>query len=517
MTRLKRILITLLVVLLLPALFFSVYEISSLSRNEKMIKSIYEKQLDAILFSANQYADDRLDGWVSQFQKGVQNDSILQQLHQFNASIEYTFLADSMQQHNVAMLNGHDPSVALKIKKLLVEQDSIIQQLNQFYRSGYQKVEALIFNRDSTTSEIMFLFHIQNPKDELAIGGLVVDSEIFIEEVLGPRLQQIAQDQLEVAVIQKGENNSIIYSSTLEDSLSHEDFAYSKDLWLLPDYNLAVATIGDSMQEIVQERTYTNLALLIILDLVILIGIWLIFKNVKRELELAQNKADFVSNVSHELRTPLALIGLFAETLESNRLPSEDKKKEYYSIIHKEANRLTSIVNKILSFSQIDANKKSLNIGEVDLDSLVKEIMQTYEYHLTSHGFDWELTCDSVQVMADKNALEEIIINLLDNAVKYSEDNKYIEIRVGKMNEHGYVSIKDSGVGISRTDLPYIYDKFYRVSSGDLAKKKGTGLGLTLVKQIVTKLNGSIKVESELNKGTTFTVYFPLAAKLKHG
>ena len=132
----------------------------------------------------------------------------------------------------------------------------------------------------------------------------------------------------------------------------------TKDLWIFPDYSLGIRTQGASLQELVRQRTRTNLYLLVGLDIVLIVAVVLAFRNIKREVQLAQNKTDFVSNVSHEIRTPLALISMFAETLELDRVKSEEKKHEYYSIINKETQRLTGIVNKILNFSQTEAKNR---------------------------------------------------------------------------------------------------------------------------------------------------------------
>jgi two-component system phosphate regulon sensor histidine kinase PhoR len=236
-----------------------------------------------------------------------------------------------------------------------------------------------------------------------------------------------------------------------------------------------------------------------------------VFRNVKREVQLAQNKADFVSNVSHEIRTPLALISMFAETLEMGRVPSEEKKKEYYGIISKESHRLTGIVNKILNFSQTEANQKKLNPVRLNANEEIQEILKTYDFHLRNHGFEYSFATDrDLTVLADSEAFSEVIINLIDNAVKYSAAKKRITISMGTENNFGTVAVKDEGIGISPADQKHIFDKFYRVSSGNLAKSRGTGLGLSLVKQLMEAMGGKVSVKSELGSGSTFTLYFPL-------
>jgi two-component system phosphate regulon sensor histidine kinase PhoR len=304
----------------------------------------------------------------------------------------------------------------------------------------------------------------------------------------------------------------LIYSTLQNDTTSLQSSSLSKDIWIFPNYALGIRTLGVSLKQIVNDRTNTNLMLLIGLDVVLVIALVLAFRSVKKEVQLAQNKTDFVSNVSHEIRTPLALISMFAETLEMGRITSEEKKLEYYGIITKETHRLSGIVNKILNFSQTEAGKKILHIETVNLAIEIRQILKTYDFHLKNKGFEYNFEGnETLNVKADKGAFAEIIINLIDNAIKYSSTTKRIEISQGKDGEFNWVAVKDNGVGISNADQKHVFDKFYRVSSGNLAKSQGTGLGLSLVRQLMEQQNGKISVTSHLGSGSTFTLFFPIA------
>ncbi|MEQ9166881.1 MAG: ATP-binding protein, partial [Fulvivirga sp.] len=278
------------------------------------------------------------------------------------------------------------------------------------------------------------------------------------------------------------------------------------------NYYLGIGTRGTSIESIIKERTTTNLYLILSLDVILILGVVLVFRNVKKEVQLAQNKSEFISNVSHEIRTPLALISMFAETLEMGRVPSEEKKKEYYSIISKETQRLTNIVNKILNFSQMDASKKELVFKPLNLSELVGEVLTTYEFHLQQQGFQLTTNLENnIIINGDKEAMMEVMINLIDNAIKYSESEKQIEVRVSKAHNHALLSVKDSGIGIPKSIQKQIFEKFYRAPTGDLAKKQGTGLGLALVKQIVDLHRGKIEVQSDEGKGSTFIIQLPVS------
>jgi two-component system phosphate regulon sensor histidine kinase PhoR len=521
MSATRRIAIILTVVFLIPALFFSVYEISSLTKDEKMIEGIYEKQLEAILFSVNQISDATVNSWMTKAEAGknqVANEvneeplpPSLQKLLSLNSSIQLVFSVDTASQKANLILYSLDSMLGVQLKPFLEnslsQSKEQIAQLLKYRRSGFQKIESLQSANPRLQNLIFIAEGTSNPWQ---VAGFTIDSELFIEDVVGPLLQRISKEQFILAVFDK-ESKSPVYSTEAIDTTSLASASLTKDLWVFPNYSLGIRTKEASLQQLVRNRTVTNLYLLIGLDVVLVAALILAFRSVKKEVQLAQNKADFVSNVSHEIRTPLALISMFAETLEMGRVKSEEKKQEYYSIINKETHRLTGIVNKILNFSQTEAGKKKLHPQKIDLTDAIKDVLTTYDFHLRNKGFDYHFEeSESLAVLADKEAMTEIIINLIDNAVKYSVEKKRLEISTGQENGFGWASFKDYGVGISATDQKHIFDKFYRVSSGDLAKSRGTGLGLSLVKQLIEQQHGKITVRSELGKGSVFVVYLPL-------
>jgi two-component system phosphate regulon sensor histidine kinase PhoR len=247
------------------------------------------------------------------------------------------------------------------------------------------------------------------------------------------------------------------------------------------------------------------------------IGMYFVYRNIKREMELAQIKSDFVSNVSHELRTPLALINMYAETLEMDRIKSEEKKKEYYSIISGETNRLSNIVNRILSFSKLEAGKRNFVLEKIDLNEIAKKIYDTYLHHLQTRQFEFLfVTKGEIIIKGDKEAISEVIVNLIDNASKYSKEIKKIILRTGVQDGFGFVEVEDRGIGIAKEEQDKIFDKFYRASKGLIHDTKGTGIGLALVKYMVEGNNGKIELESDTSKGSKFRILFPLEEDKKY-
>jgi two-component system phosphate regulon sensor histidine kinase PhoR len=285
-----------------------------------------------------------------------------------------------------------------------------------------------------------------------------------------------------------------------------------RPLWMFPDYKIGISLVGQTIEELVQQRALTNILLIGLLTLVLILGVWIVYRNIKKEVEIAQIKSDFVSNVSHELRTPLSLISMFSETLEMDRVKTEEKKKEYYSIISNEANRLSKIVNSILNFSKMEAGKRQYNFVDSYLNDVVENVHRSYKFHLEQKGFTLMLTKDETIpiIKIDEEAVSEALVNLIDNAVKYSDNKKEIIIRTGQENNFAFVEIEDRGIGIPEKDQKKIFEKFFRVSSGNVHNVKGSGIGLSIVKHIVDAHKGSIELFSEVNKGSKFRLLFPL-------
>jgi two-component system phosphate regulon sensor histidine kinase PhoR len=281
---------------------------------------------------------------------------------------------------------------------------------------------------------------------------------------------------------------------------------------LFPDYVLGIRLKGRTIEEVVRERFYRNLLLIGLLDLVLIVGSWFVYRTVRREVELAQLKSDFVSNVSHELKTPLSLIWMFGETLQMKRVPSEEKKQEYYDTIVQETERLTRLVNNILNFSRMEAGKKEYHLVEANLNTIVENVLKSYESHLAHQGFAVTMKLDKSlpPVTADTESLSEGLLNIIDNAVKYSDKEKSIAISTGTAEGMAYVDVKDQGIGIDPQNQRRIFEKFYRVSSGLVHNTKGSGLGLSLVKHIMDGHRGTVTVKSEPGKGSTFRLSFPI-------
>ncbi|MEM7549775.1 MAG: HAMP domain-containing sensor histidine kinase [Bacteroidota bacterium] len=504
-------------IIILPLVFYVVFQVSRLSEEEQMIEEIYSKQLDAILFSINQYSNDLLNTFATQIELGVNYpqayDVQEELLDKYVFPMILSIKNDSLKYHE-SYYSGAPfirDTLEPKIVDLHRKNAQIIDRLMHYKKNNFTKLEPLGEIELGQQKYNSIAFVTKDEKNNILYNcTLLISPGAFIESLLGPRIQQVAAEEF-VIQAKRADIKEAIYST---DSTKITSFQ-SKSLWLLSNYSLQIAPKDKSVKQIAKERAEANFYILIGLVILLILGFLLIFRNLNREVQLAQNKSDFVSSVSHEIRTPLALISMFGETLLLNRIPTEEKKREYYEIIVKESTRLRNIVNKILNFSQIEAGKKVYNFEEVDLTELSKEIVNTYSFHLQNKSFDYETrwTEKPQKISADSEAITEAIINLLDNAIKYSLDEKHITITTSFKGDCAFVEIADKGVGIEPKKKKQIFDKFYRITQGNIYNVQGAGLGLSLVKQIMDDHKGKIEIDSELDKGSCFRLLFPIISE----
>ncbi|HEX9202426.1 MAG TPA: HAMP domain-containing sensor histidine kinase, partial [Vicinamibacteria bacterium] len=270
-----------------------------------------------------------------------------------------------------------------------------------------------------------------------------------------------------------------------------------------------------SFKDEVRRLAMAKTALIGFIDLMLLAGLYLAYSNVRREIHLSRLKSDFVANVSHELKTPLALIRLFAETLELGRVPGEEKAMQYYRIINKESQRLTQLINNILDFSRIEAGRKQYRFVPTDLSRIVREVVEAYRFPIEQQGFTLEVEVaeDLPEVEIDPEAIEQALLNLVNNAIKYSSDQKYVRLVVRRDGERILIAVRDKGIGVAKADQKRIFEKFYRAENTLVHTTKGSGLGLALVQHIMEAHGGSVELESAPGVGSTFTLVLPLTKK----
>jgi len=251
-----------------------------------------------------------------------------------------------------------------------------------------------------------------------------------------------------------------------------------------------------------------------VLVLAIAVGSWLIVSDLNRQLTLARQKTDFVSNVSHELKTPLTSIRMFSELLAEGRVQDPARQHSYLDIITAEAARLTRLINNVLDFARIERGEKKYHFQECDLVGVAREIVESYRPHLEANGFKFEcqLPDDAVPITGDHDALAQVLVNLLSNAEKYAGDEKEIELRVeagtGSLL-YCEVQVLDRGLGVPYGTEEKIFEKFYRAHDSLSSGIQGSGLGLTLARQIARAHGGDVIYRPRDGGGSCFVLRVP--------
>ena len=513
----KRIIAVLVVVALLP-IGFILYELNSLTQNEKIIREIYQNQLDAILYSINQYSDDVIGSWATRINLAVMDEKNLLDsakgvpsvLHQFGA-IRHVYLIDTSSQ---SVVYGRDVAVQInenvqqRLDSIVLQNKERVDRLIQYEQAGFRKMELL--DTTNTSGFIPVFFVLDQGTSSYRLGALVIDLSEFLGNTLGPKMKAIAQEKFVISAFH-ATTDSLIYATASSSTAAGDDGSLKRTFWLLPGHYLTISMTGATINDLVQNRVITSIVILGVLAVVLGLGIWFLYRNIKREMYLAQAKSEFVANVSHEIRTPLSLISMYAETLQMDRV-GEEKKKEYHHVIASETARLSGIVNRILNFSQIQANRKTYEQKPIQLNELIDSVLNSYLFHLRDKGFSCEVTKEpNLRIITgDRESISEAIINLLDNSMKYSREDRRITIRTGSSGKYNFVEVKDEGIGIHKKYHVEIFDQFYRAPTGDVHNAKGSGLGLTLVKKTMDAHRGKVKVDSAPGKGSSFRLYFPV-------
>lgn len=237
-------------------------------------------------------------------------------------------------------------------------------------------------------------------------------------------------------------------------------------------------------------------------------GVVAVFHDISNLRKLEKVRRDFVANVSHELRTPVTVIKGYAEALLDGVLAADTERAErFVEIIHRHAERLASLIGNLLALAELESGERSLNLAPLQLEGAVRQAVSLLEQkgHAKGIAITWSGAADLPPVLADRGKLEQVLINLLDNAVKYTPENGTVTVSAKAEEELVEIAVTDTGIGIPPKDLPRIFERFYRVDAARSRDEGGTGLGLSIVKHIVQLHGGNVAVASTPGKGSTFS------------
>jgi signal transduction histidine kinase len=476
--------------ILLPFLIISA-GLGALAWRSYALSVRMESGANALAIQYARYAADitasRIDAAVRRELTSVTEE--WQQLERYTETPNSAALRDWVGRHEWIIsgiyVPDHDPASSVYASELSGDEASTNRQQSEFFTS----TGTVTYTYDSAR----LLLHVlktmpQQPPTRAAVpGSLPLQREADIAVMKAPHRRELVRL-----------DDAFAFYTPLSAPLG--SFATRA--------TVAVSYVGTGWENQRVVSLWVSLAALTLLA----IGAWLAFRGLKKEAETTKLRSALIANVSHELRTPLSMIRLGAETLKRGAKLKEKERQDLEDQILREVLHLSHLVENVLDVARIQHNStKALAITPVHPRELITTLVNSYQAWIESKGFAIAVRMDDdVELqMWDRESVSRALLNLIDNAIKYSSEEKRIEVVLRKTDDHVVLEVRDRGIGIEAADLGHIFDPYYRAQFTDTQTRRGAGLGLTLVQQIVYAHGGRVEVESKPGVGSTFRMLFP--------
>ncbi|MBO6585418.1 MAG: HAMP domain-containing histidine kinase [Gracilimonas sp.] len=348
---------------------------------------------------------------------------------------------------------------------------------------------------------------------------LTLNEDYIVNEVLPPILTNYFGKSEETGIVvwvRDWTNNKVLatndttiqYDRDLRDHVMGFSGSGFFDNW-----SLNLAFLDAPVTNAYNETLIKNLIVLGVAVLFLLGALIFMFVTAQRERHLAQRQASFLANVTHELKTPLAVMQAAGENISDGRVTEPKRLKQYGEHIYNESIRLRSMIEKLLDVARVDSGQNMIKAAPYSIHNLMNKFLNENREYIENKGFEvkFKSSAEDAMCLIDSDSFETIVHNLTENAIKYSKDEKCIEYQISSNKDNVFFSISDHGMGIPKKEQKNIFKKFYRVDDSDSksTKIKGHGLGLSIVRNMVSLNGGKIEVKSSSGKGTTFIVRFP--------
>ena len=518
---LRRLAGVLLALAIVPAGAFAVLQGLVQSESEAQLAQIRDEQLDGLLFSVNQNAWDVATTWAERLARiraegsptGIGDGA--KSFLGATPAVPVFFVADTSFQHVAGFAATSTWKIEVSLGSLReIVPPSMVRTLLQQHAVGYRKLEpvtlpegrlGLVFVADGTSA--------QDASGPPRVLIMVVEPEPFVREVVMPKLREVALGGVELGVFAEGHPEAVAATS----ALSRDEIERERPLWLLPAHTVGARVGEGSAEDLLRRQVGQSIALFGGVSLILGIGAMFAWRGVRREVEVARLREDFVSNVSHELRTPLALIRMYGESLAQGRVP-DDRKPRYYDTIVTETERLSRLVGNVLHFNRFERGTAQLTLAPLNVSAFVAETADRYRPVVERAGvrLNVDAARDLPEVAADRDALAEALVNLIDNAVKYGAEGGAVEVRTRRLGADIAVEVADRGPGLPEADRERVFDPFVRVqpesADGLVHTAKGSGLGLALVRRIARAHGGAATVAPRDGGGSVFRITLPAHA-----
>ncbi len=362
--------------------------------------------------------------------------------------------------------------------------------------------------REETASNQVCLALLTQHGGQPVVAAFLRDPETLRREILETTLGALESSTI-IAVLDPG--GRMVYTrAPIGDAQRVLSVGFRE---ALPHWQLAVYQApGASPRQAVRRQVMLFTGALGVLVAVIVAGLVMTWRLTRRETEMARLKSDFVANVSHDLKTPLSVIRMFGETLEMGRVNDEGRRQEYYRVITREGERLSRLIDNVLDFSRIEGGRQTYDMTPTAVEPLIRGTLEAFAYPLAQQGFKVEVNvaADLPEVTMDADAVGQALANLIDNAIKYSGDDRALTLDARVADGSLVITVGDRGLGIAPEEQAKIFEKFYRVGRSDTQGRRGSGVGLALVRHIAEAHGGTIAVESAPGHGSRFSLRLPL-------
>ncbi len=364
-----------------------------------------------------------------------------------------------------------------------------------------------------------------NLKENRVIGYLTttLDKDYIVNDLIQPLMTRyFSPDSAGGAVLWLHDWANDVVLATNDPSVQYDFEIVDKrqrfGTSMFENWNIKVAFMDNPLATAYNDTLVKNLVVLGFAVLFLVGALLFMFYTAQRERALALRQAGFLANVTHELKTPLAVMQAAGENISDGRVKDTARLKQYGDHIYSEAIRLRKMIEKLLDVAKTDSGQTLIQATPVNVNEALKAFVAENREYIESKGFNvgLKLTASPALVMLDRDHFENVISNLTENAIKYSKENKNILYTSSSSEKEVTINVSDTGIGIPRKHIRNIFKKFYRVEDTLVAKTKGHGLGLSIVRNLIQLNGGKIDVQSEVGIGTTFSLKFPILVKEEH-
>jgi len=393
--------------------------------------------------------------------------------------------------------------------RILTGQELIAPNSNNHFKGSNNAISSIPVNSAELTA-----LYLSVDKYNGTGTRIVIDFPVYLKSISERLIQKLDPDS---SISIKIEDNSgrLIFSRIIKESTGYLSFPFPENL---PKLKLLLSENKPRfLTTLLKAGSGIYLFIFILIALLMVLGFVFIMYTINIELRLNKLKSEFISNVSHELKSPLTSIRMMTEMLHHHRVQTEERKSTYYAAMLEETEHLSHLIDNILDFSRIDDDRKKYDFTDLDLDELLLKFLESTRERLPEPRIDIRYSRPDLipAIKADRNAMLQVFYNLVDNAIKFSLTSRQIDISLFSKDDELVFCVKDYGIGISGKDQLKIFDRFYRGDEPQRMGIRGSGIGLTIVKQIVEAHKGHLTLESKPGEGSLFCVHLPVNKNTK--